>query len=402
MNSKVFKWIKIAAALFLTVFIFSQLYSVVINPVTTDTVYPHLAYSGYETKGFIIRNEMVVPYAESGVLSYEVSNGGRVAKGGTIACSYQNSSEAEIQLEIEEIEEKIATLQQIQVYNDINVADLNSVNSSIKNAIFQVIDSSQGGKVVKTKGSDVLLESISRRQIITGETKDFNILINSLKAQLESKKASAVAPTEVLSSPQSGYVIYSVDGYENVFNYNDLEQITTEQLTEIKPNKVSDDAVCKIVSDYEWYIAAVMPFNEALNIKQGTKLTLKTKLPSTPQLTVNVKSINKQSVSSNAVVVFSCDTMNTELAELRNFDITVVFEEYSGLKVDRRAVRVVDGKKGVYVLTATQVKFVPIEILWNGENYCIVKQEASDKKVLRIYDEIVVKGKNLYDGKIIE
>ena len=42
------------------------------------------------------------------------------------------------------------------------------------------------------------------------------------------------------------------------------------------------------------------------------------------------------------------------------------------------------------------------EVLWQGENYSIVKQEASaDKKHLRIYDEVIVKGKNLYDGKFI-
>ena len=48
------------------------------------------------------------------------------------------------------------------------------------------------------------------------------------------------------------------------------------------------------------------------------------------------------------------------------------------------------------------MKFLPVEVLWQGENYSIVKQEASaDKTHLRIYDEVIVKGKNLYDGKFI-
>ena len=101
------------------------------------------------------------------------------------------------------------------------------------------------------------------------------------------------------------------------------------------------------------------------------------------------------------MVVFACDTMNNELAQLRNIDITIVYQEYKGLKVDNRAIRVTDGQKGVYVLLASQVKFIPIEVLWTGGNYSIVKQEPSEKRVLRIYDEIIVKGKNLYDGKII-
>ena len=117
---------------------------------------------------------------------------------------------------------------------------------------------------------------------------------------------------------------------------------------------------------------------------------------------MTIKHINKQSVNQNAVVVFACNTMNTELAATRKFDITVVFEEHTGLRVDNRAIRVSDGTKGVYVLTAGQVKFVPVNIIWKGENYSIAELKASQEKVLRIYDEIIVKGKNLYDGKIID
>ena len=181
-----------------------------------------------------------------------------------------------------------------------------------------------------------------------------------------------------------------------------IGDVTAEALKNVKPSSVSENAVCKIVSDYEWFIAVTLPFSESLNLKEDSKVTLMTSLPSVPELTATVKYINKQSVGKEAVVVFACDTMNHELAQIRNIDITVVYERYEGLKVDNRAIRMLDGQKGVYVLLASQVKFVPIEVIWSGENYSIVKREASEKKVLRIYDEIIVKGKNLYDGKIIE
>ena len=130
-------------------------------------------------------------------------------------------------------------------------------------------------------------------------------------------------------------------------------------------------------------------------------VVFKTALPSSPESKDTVQRINKQSVQDNAVVVFSCNNMNTELAAMRWLEMTVVYEQYDGLKVDNRAIRVVDGVKGVYVLTASQVKFVEVNVKWTGENYSIVERETSDKKVLRIYDEIIVKGKNLHDGKVI-
>ena len=81
--------------------------------------------------------------------------------------------------------------------------------------------------------------------------------------------------------------------------------------------------------------------------------------------------------------------------------MTVVKKEYSGLKVPRSALRVVDSKRGVYVLTGMQVKFVEVNVLFTYGDYMICEKQTSDSTVLRLYDEVIVKGKNLYDGKII-
>ena len=63
--------------------------------------------------------------------------------------------------------------------------------------------------------------------------------------------------------------------------------------------------------------------------------------------------------------------------------------------------RVVDSKLGVYVLTGMQVKFVEVKVLFTDGDYMICEKQTSDGNVLRLYDEVIVKGKNLYDGKII-
>jgi hypothetical protein len=92
--------------------------------------------------------------------------------------------------------------------------------------------------------------------------------------------------------------------------------------------------------------------------------------------------------------------MNAELASLRSASMTVVNKEYSGLYIPKKAQRVIDSKRGVYVLSGMQIKFKPIEIVYTGDNYIICKKSDEDG-ALRLYDQVVVKGKNLYDGKII-
>lgn len=402
MNKRVTKLVKWLAALFVAVFVVAQLYSVLINPVTTDTVYAHSSFSGYSALGYIIRNETVITKDVQGALGYEVENGGRVSKKGTIANIYQSSEDAEKKVQLEQLEQRIASLENIQSYNDLNAADVNALKSNIHNSIILAMQGTQKGYVdSELAATEQLLADINRYQIITGQVSDFNALIATLKSERDALKASMMPVLDSIRSPESGYVIYSVDGYENAVTTDEISTLTAEDMQNISPSDTSGGQVCKIVSDYEWYIAAEMPFSEVLNLQEGATVTLKTVLPSSPEIKVTVKHINKQSVQDNAVVVFSCNTMNTELAATRWLEMTVVYEQYDGLKVDNRAIRVVDGVKGVYVLTASQVKFVAVNVIWTGENYSIVEREATDKKVLRIYDEIIVKGKSLYDGKVI-
>ena len=164
---------------------------------------------------------------------------------------------------------------------------------------------------------------------------------------------------------------------------------------------MNENVVGKIVSDYEWYIAAEVSINESLNYKEGDSLTIYTSVKSYPKLPVTVSKINISESESSAVVLFACNDMNSELASMRTGPMTVVKKEYSGLKVPKSALRVVDSKRGVYVLTGMQVKFVEVNVLFADGEYIICEKQTSDDTVLRLYDEVIVKGKNLYDGKII-
>ena len=395
----VFKWLGIAFAVF---YLITQVYSVFIDPVTTDTVYSYSTYSGYSGLGYIIRNETIVTNDVSGSLSFAVPDGGRVAKGGTVAVVYSNSEDADRQSRVDRLAQQIKTLETVQSYNDVNAADVPTLSNKIHSALMSVVSATQNGAVSNDCDVDVLLELINRKQIITGEVNNFQSLIASLKAEKAGLEAAMAQGRGTIKSPESGYVVCTVDGYENVIKPEDIATLNVETLAGAKPVSTNSNAVCKIVSDYQWYIAVQMPFDESLNLKTGSKLTLMTELVSSPELSVTVQSVNKESVGENAVVVFSCDTMNTELAALRFLDLTVVYSQHEGLKVDNRAIRKVNGVTGVYVVLASQVHFVPINVLWSGENFSIVEKQASNDKVLRLYDEIIVKGKNLHDGKIIK
>ena len=131
------------------------------------------------------------------------------------------------------------------------------------------------------------------------------------------------------------------------------------------------------------------------------ELKIVTSVKSSPELPVTVKKINISESTSKAVVIFACNEMNSELASMRSGPMSVVKNEYSGLKVSRKALRVVDTVKGVYVVNGMQLKFVPIEIIYSTDDFLICDKQSDKENYLKLYDKVVVKGKNVYDGKII-
>lgn len=388
--------------LLIAVFAVHQAVSSLYKPVKTETaVYSDIS-DGLNITGIIIRNETLVTSSGTGVMHFVIGDGNRVAKDGVIANIYDSES-ASITLErIDSVNSKIADIEEMLSYNDLEAADLDVINAKVKQNLNKLIVSGSDGNYDGfSEKADELLSSYNRRQAAMGETTDFSAQLSALKAEKEQLSASLPAAKGTLKADRSGYFVSKADGYEKELTCDNLDAVTPEYLNGIKAETVDSNVVGKIVSDYEWYIAAEVTINESLNYKEGDNLTIYTSIKSYPKLPVTVSKINISENESSAVVLFACNDMNSELASMRTGPMTVVKKEYSGLKVPRSALRVVDSKRGVYVLTGMQVKFVEVNVLFNDGDYMICEKQSGDDTVLRLYDEVIVKGKNLYDGKII-
>ncbi|MGN0492898.1 MAG: HlyD family efflux transporter periplasmic adaptor subunit [Acutalibacteraceae bacterium] len=388
--------------LLIAVFAVHQAVSSLYKPVKTETaVYSEMS-DGLNITGVIIRNETLVTAGDSGVLHFIIGDGNRVAKDGVIANIYDSESASIILEKIDSVNGKIADIEEMLSYNNLEAADLDMINAKVRQNLNALIVSGGNGNYGSfSDKADELLSSYNRRQAAMGETSDFSAQLAALKSEKEQLSASLPAAKGTLRAERSGYFVSKADGYEKVLTCDNPESITPEYLSSVKAESVGDGVVGKIVSDYEWYIAAEVSINESLNYKEGDSLTIYTSVKSYPKLPVTVKKINISESSGGAVVLFACNDMNSELASMRTGPMTVVKKEYSGLKVPVSARRVVDSKIGVYVLTGMQVKFVEVNVLFTDGDYLICEKQTSDDTVLRLYDEVIVKGKNLYDGKII-
>ena len=116
---------------------------------------------------------------------------------------------------------------------------------------------------------------------------------------------------------------------------------------------------------------------------------------STDALKAQVVAVNV-SGADTAAVVLRCNVMDEELANMRIEDIEIIFNSVTGFRVPANAVREVDGVKGVYILRSNSVTFREINIVWTSDEYVICNDDE-----IKLYDEIITKGKDLYDGKAI-
>lgn len=403
MEQKLFKILKLVGIGFVVLVLLHQGYKAVYNPFTTETVTYVNYYDGIDVVGTVIREENVITANYDGVLSYTLNEGARVAKNGVVANIYRNVEAANAHLEIKRIENEIKNLEDIQTYNDLYAANVALIDSKIFSSLVSLAGDRQNGKkVLDSTAARELCNFLNRKQIVTGTATSFDTLINSLKTQKAGFESSYSEAIGTVTTEHSGYFISVVDGYEKVLTPADLEHLTPEKFSSLSPAEIDSNAVGKVVSDYRWYIAVKVPFDYSLTLSKGQKMTLKTAVSGYTDLPVNIEHINRSNGANEAVVVFVCKTVSEELAGLRTIPVTIVRESYEGLRVNNQAVRVNnEGVTGVYIYRNNQLKFVEVNLLYTGK-YSIVEQVTGKSGVLRLYDEIIVKGRNLYDGKIVE
>ena len=396
------KTIKIAAVILLAIFFAHQVYASVYRPITTKAAQYGEIVNGLNINAVIIRDEKIVNYSKEGVLHFNVEGGKRVEKNGIIASVYSGENDSVTAGKINELNARIADIEELQGYNAVSATDLDLIKTRLTQSLDALrLSCAYGSFEGAQEKADELMMILNRRQMVTDDSTDFSAQLTALKAQRDSLAAGLSAPKDSIRAQSSGYFIDSVDGYEKVLTVESLDTLTPEQMDSLAAEKVENGAVGKLVSDYKWYIAAVVKVGESLSYKEGESLTVSTSVKTNPSLSVTVEKINISKNSDRAVIIMSCQEMSSALAAMRTGAMTIVSGNFKGLRLPRKALRVVDNVTGVYILSGMELKFVPVNVLYNDGEEIICELENKTSGVLKLYDEVVVKGKNLYDGKVV-
>ena len=402
MNNKGAFFLKLGITLIALIFIIYQTYSVVYKPITTATATYYNTYDGIDVNGYFVREETIIDYNITGNERYIAQEGEKISKGGTIAELYASSEIAETHEMIEKLSEEIEVLESINSVSDPSSVDLTTLSNKIKRSYFNFLSVKDSGKYsdLNTYLNELLMQ-LNKKQILTGEVMGFDDLLSSLKAEVASLKQGLQSALSKVTAPVSGFFIHQTDGLENILTFDALDKIDETVFEKIaKTEPVS--AFGKIVSSQNFYIIAQMTDDDYLKFSIGDKINLRTPFAGSESLKATFYDIKVNKDKNSAIIILSCQTMNGQFATVRSAPLTIVTEEYEGIKINNKAIHYSEGVPGVYVIQGSIVKFKPIEIVYRTETFTLCKKsEDGNNESIVLYDEVIEKGKNLYDGKFI-
>lgn len=402
--------------------------------IETETVSFGQVADGVQGQGFAIRNESLVTGDYSGVISYRLADGTRVAKGGVVADIYQSEDDAAAWNRIERIDREIANLQALAQPADFYSSNTAAISSQIYTSLNSLSATLRGNDFSQiSQRKDDLQNALNRRQILISEetAEDFALHISELEGERSQLSATASGAVASITAPVAGYFISGTDGLESVMDISAVEDITPAQAKELlakEPGEGPSSAVGKICSDFNWYLVFVFGENEMVKFEDVEDVTLDIPFASSGPVPAKVVAKNRDTETGETAVVLECSTMDSDLALVRNELMQINVKTYSGILVSERALRFVDYEttsvdengnvttqvtenvKGVYVKEGDRLEFVQVftDAAINGVAVCRTEltEEEKDSMVtdhtIQLYDEVVVGGTNLYDGKIVQ
>lgn len=376
----------------------------------TETADEVVEQEKLELKAFLVRDEEYINQKTTGTVVPLIKDGMRVASGDAVARVCASDEDAANVSALLEAKESLARYQEISEQTELNALDMEKLNKTIDASFTELVRTSNSGDFSElSRNIEELENKLASKQILKDGTIDLTAKFNELNSKIQTLESKSINTSDVLA-PLSGYYISNLDGYENAMDYNKISDLTVseaEKLFEKKPGDVSGQ-MGKIVGSYKWYLVTVMDSKYSLLMSEGEKMKINMPYYGFKNVEVVVEKISTTQ-NDKVAVAFSCNMMNETYANMRTEDIELVFKEYTGYKINSSAIRREKDEKGkevdvVYILRGDIMNARVIDIICDAGDYVIVSEESkatSGYRPIKRYDEVIVKGRNLSDGKSI-
>lgn len=388
------------------VYIGIQLFIIYMPSMQYQTAIPYSMMDSITVQGFVVMQNESVAGGGEGTLYYTTPVGERVVTGAVVAERYTDEGAAAAK---EGVERLNTELNQLDAARKILAegGDVESLSKQKLAGVYELLNELdlQNYTGLDSSKAGIMLAA-NKMAVVTGETIDFDGKIAGLTAQKESLQAQATVLGSV-TAPASGYFVVSPKYDRVLMDYEPLKNSTPTELQTMlaqDPVYYPQDVIGHIIKDYQWHFFALVPSSQEGKFTPGGKLSLSFSEYDDTVLPVTVQTVTTDDAAGITKVELLCEYINPQVLEMRCEKAEIIFKEEKGLRVDKNALRIVNGENGVYIKYGNMVYFRRIKILQEDEHYLLVSDVKEDGvSELQRYDEVIVDagGKVLEDEKIL-
>ncbi|MBO5370112.1 MAG: hypothetical protein J6B23_05480 [Clostridia bacterium] len=351
----------------------------------------------YEFDAIITRNEFLISadVDAEGVLDPAVSENEMVKKGKIVAVYYDSTIDEETRTRLADINKRINEINSSP--NDVSILDSNpdKIDDEIKKRVDDIITASHNRDMnaVNTARLDASL-LIDRKLELEGNTEIKADTLEDLRAEkVRLERSYGGRKTEIVS-PSHGVFSTTLDGYEEILTSEKALSMTVSDYDTAKKKAVSSEeaikngVVCKIIDNSKWWISIVADEQTASEFKTGDTVKIRFS-GENKDIRATIEYISTPQ-SGKYIITMSSIAFSNYIMSNRFTSLTLVKNSYTGYSVPLEAIRVKDGKAGVYVKTENTVRYREIEVLYKDEKKAIIKADNTKSNALLLYDEIII------------
>ena len=391
-------------------YIFYQCYSVMHISFETETALLSTVYNKIDASALVIRDEQTVS-AQSGKVTVPcLADGDKINVGGNVAMTFSSKEKAENYSKYLDIAKELKYYENLESQTVGQAANVESINAEIDDNVDSLVRSAaQSEPEAIDAAASELNDSILRRQMIIGENIDLISIIQNLRK--ESVKYANIKPDGYIRAKESGVFSGYTDGLENIVDYSKIADMSVSDveaaMKKAKSSKGgSGDNFGKLIKSYAWYFVCVVDSEKVLSLENGQRVEVALKNNDSRVISVQIVSgAQPKTGEKKTALILKSSEMDSFIASLRNEEIEIRTGSSEGIKAPSSALHIAkneDGeeKKGVYVLISSQVKFREAEVIYSDDDYVLLSYDPDSKTGIRLYDQIITKGKELEDGKV--
>ena len=366
-------------------------------------------------EAYIFREQTVIGAPTDGYLFCEAQEDERVSRGETVMYIYKNQINVAATNELKAVEKQIAQLSENMRTSEVFSSDTAKIEQTISQNLRRVPMLGAEDDISSVEAiSEAVNELIDKRRIIMGEKteEDNNKKLEDLKGQKARLEQEYNIERTIIHAPATGAFTSRIDGLEEMLSPKALETIDGAYIKEL--DKLSAQAkttekvqagqpIGKIVNNFTWNIALQVPKREAEGLVVGDRVKVRFPDMGVETISAKITKITPEEGGKVIVVANSNKYLETIYSTSRA-DVELVRDFYDGLRIPAKSIRMLDGTMGVYVIRSNKARFIPVEMLYSGKDWVVVREimeSDSHPKVLKLYDELIVSGKNIYEGKVV-